>query len=246
MQPSSLLAAALGIAVLASCQPLQHDAWSQIGKGSNELVVSSGWSVYEARVEVEGQDGALTGESGADTTELDPNFGAGLRYSHFLTDSWSLGLLLEYRSFDADPVMPIAAVIDAEDYESTHIILANRFYGNTFGDEDRWRVLAGIDLGYIPEVELDATVDYGPGGTEDISVEGDEYFTFGALLGLSYLLQDNLAMSFGAFYEHPLDSSDDSVVLNVPVPGVGTVPSRLDAEVHPDGFIGFVSLSYFF
>ena len=231
---------------LASCQSLNHDAWSQVGKGSNELVVSSGWSVYEAKVDVEGQSGALTGETGSDSTDLEPNFGMGLRYSHFVTDNWSVGLLLEYRSFDADPVMPIAAELDADDYESTHIILANRWYGSPFGEEDRWRPVAGIDVGFIPEIELDATVNYGPGLSEEISVEGDSYWTVGALLGLTCLLTDNMAASFGIFYEFPLDSSDDSVVLNVPVPGVGIVPSQLDAEVYPDGFIGFVGLSYYF
>lgn len=246
MKSVALFAGALSALCLSSCTTLEHPAWSKVGKGTNELTVSSGWAIYEAEVSVEGQDGALAGESGSDTTDLEPNFGAGLRYSHFLTDNWSLGLLFEYRSFNADPVMPIAAEIDADDYESSHFILANRFYGNTFGEEDRWRLVGGIDLGYVPKVELDATVNYAPGVSEDISVEGDEYWTIGALVGLSYLMRDNLALSFGAFYEFPLDSSDDSVVLNVPVPGVGTVPSRLDAEVDPQGLIGYIGLSYFF
>ena len=244
MKPIVAIAGCLSLA-LVSCQSLEHEAWSQVGKGSQEFVISSGWASYEALVNIDGQDGALTGTSGSDSTDLEPNFGLGLRYSYFLTNSWSLGLLFEYRSFNADPVMPIAAEIDADDYTSSHFILANRFYGNTFGEEDRWRVLAGIDLGFIPKVELDATVNYAPGLSEDISVEGDSYWTIGGLLGLSYLMTDNVAISFGTFYEFPLDSSDDSVTLNVPVPGVGVIPSNVDAQVKPDGFIGFVSLSYF-
>ena len=84
------------------------------------------------------------------------------------------------------------------------------------------------------------------GINERVALSGDSFFTLNPVIGGSYLMRDNLSMEFGAFYEFPLDSSDDSVVLNVPVPGVGIVPSQLDAEVYPDGFIGFVGLSYYF
>ncbi len=241
LKPIYALAGCLTLA-LASCQPLKHDAWSQVGKGTNEITASTGWAAYEARVRL---DDPTPGEGSA-STRLEPNYGGGLRFSHFITDSWSLGLLLEYRSFDADPVTPLTAELDAHDYESSHFILANRFYGNTFGEENRWRVMAGIDLGYIPKIQLDATVTYPAalgGGTEDISVEGDSYATLGGLLGLTYMMRDNMAFSFGATYEFPLDSSDDSVVLTPPNAGGLMVP--VDAEVKPDGFLAFVGLSFF-
>ncbi|MFT5288362.1 MAG: hypothetical protein ACI8QS_002135 [Planctomycetota bacterium] len=51
------------------------------------------------------------------------------------------------------------------------------------------------------------------------------------------------AFGFGATYEFPLDSSDDTVVLTPP--NAGGLMFPVDAEVKPDGFLAYVGLSFF-
>ena len=249
MQCTRTAAARVGRAALAlALVPLAHacrapeltqDPWSAWGAGTHTLGASTGWAVYEAEVELTGTSGPLTGQNGSDPTDLEPRWGAALKYQYLLNDNFALGAIVEARTFDPDPVAPLSASIDGDDYTSLHFLLTSRYYFDGLGATKRWRPYIGLDLGYVPEVDIDATVDYSPlpVPSESITLSGDEYWTLSPLVGLQYLLSDRLSLDFGAFYDFALDSTDDTITLT-------NVGSTVDGEVTPEGLIFFVGVGY--
>ncbi len=248
-----LLVPLLAALACGSCQALKHEAWSQTGKGTHTVGVSSGWAFYEADVDLTdvGNDSddafgdAPDLGSGSDTSNLQPIFGTALKYSYFVHDNVALGGLVEYRVFDAGKVAPLESEIEPDEYSTWHFLLTSRFFTNPFGHEDRLRLFGGLDLGYIPKVDLDATVTYAPGLSERLQLQGDEYFTLGAVAGGSMLVTDNISLEFGAFYEWAIDSSDDTLILNVPNTAGGTTPNTIEGEVSPFGLIFFAGATLY-
>ncbi|MEZ5979206.1 MAG: hypothetical protein R3F34_13415 [Planctomycetota bacterium] len=245
---SAMPAAAL--VALPSCavfsQPLEHEPWSTIGAGTQTVGVSSGWAVYEAKVELDDLDGTPALGSGSDTTDLVPVFGAALKYQYFFSPRFALGGIVERRTFDPDPVQPLASPIDGDDYTTYHFLLTSRFFTDPLGEDGRWKAFGGFDLGYIPKVDLDATVEYAPGFVERITLKGDEYFTIGAVAGLSYLVNDWMTFEMGAFYEWSIDPSEDVITLNIPDGLGGTNANHVDGKVFPQGLIGFPGVTFYF
>lgn len=233
----------LALAALAtSCQTLEHEPWSQVQAGTQSVSAITGWSSYYAEARFEGESGALEGMEDSDRSVLTPQFGAFVDYKHYLSESFALGAYGGVRSFDPEPATVFGAEFDAEAFETIHLFLTSRYFLPPIGQSRRWRPFLGLDLGYIPEVPLDATVDYGGGFTEEVEYDGDDYWTLGFLGAVSYLLRDNLSVEFGAFWEKALDTTDATLTLNVP----GAGPARVDGELEPGEWIYFVSLTYYF
>ncbi|MEL6716737.1 MAG: hypothetical protein AAFP86_23370, partial [Planctomycetota bacterium] len=86
-----------------------------------------------------------------------------------------------------------------------------------------------------------------PETIEDVSLEGDDFFTLGFLVGASYLLREDLTLDFGAFYEFMLDPTEDTIELqpfpnSPPLDGVST----FDGELVESGLYLSVGLSFVF
>jgi hypothetical protein len=233
----------LGCAGLSA--PVGTDPWSEIQAGTHALGASTGWAEYEAKVLLDDQSGNPDLGSGAATADLDPIGGGALKYNYFVEDDFSVGLIVEARSFDPQPTAPLSATLDGDEYTSLHYLLTTRWWAEPFGPGRRWRWFGGLDLAYTPTIELDATVIYAPGFIERISLSGDPYVSINPVIGTSYLLARRLSLELGAFYEIPLGTSDDDVTLNVPN-GLGqTEANDLAAQVDPKGLILFLGLTYY-
>jgi len=229
---------------LGSCASLEQEPWENFKQGTTMAGASTGWAVYEAKLDTAVVSGPFTGAADTATTDLAPNYGLALKAHHFVTDNLALGAIFEYRSFDPDPVTPIPAIgstLTAGDFETYHYIASSRYYFPAFSASKRWKPYAGLDLAYIPEVNLGSVaIDYhGAAPNQSVNVKGNEYWTLGLVLGATYLLSDNMTLDLGAFYEHPLTTSDASVNMS----NAGTVAN---VEVSPRGLIGFVGFSYSF
>jgi hypothetical protein len=226
-------------------RPLAAEPWSAVGRGTHAVGLSTGWAIYEAEVELTDTSGTPNLGSGTDTADLDPVFGAAAKYQYFIGPQVAFGAIVERRAFDPDVVRPLASDIDGDDYTTYHFLLTSRFFTAPLGEDRRWKAFAGLDLGYVPYVDLDATVVYAPGFQQRVTLEGDDYLTAGVVAGLSYLLADRLSLELGAFYEWSLDASEDTLTLDVPNGLGGTDPNSIDGKVFPEGLIGFIGLTYY-
>lgn len=242
-------AAALALVCSTSCalvsQPLDGDPWERATTGAHTLGVSSGWALYEAEVELTDTSGVPDLGRGTDTADLDPVGGFGIKYQYFVHPRIALGAIVEQRTFDPEVIAPLASDIDADDYTTYHYLLSSRFFTGPLGEDERWQAFGILDLGYINNVDLDATIIYAPGFVERVKLEGDSYWTLGLGGGLSYQLADRFSVEFGAFYEFALDTSDDTLTLNIPNGLGGTSANEVDGEVTPEGLIGFFTLTYY-
>lgn len=246
----ALLAGGALLASLCSCKTtLHHEPWSQINKGTTSLGASTGWAIYEADVSVQGKNGVLApggvGEVGSDGSDLTPNYGGAIKLNHFITDRISLGGIVELRSFDVDdPIMPLTAELEADEFETWHFLLSSRYWFDPVALDDRVKPFFGIDLGYIPDVQFDRINVTYPASTgipsETISAEGSEYWTIAPVVGFSYLLYDNVTLDFGAFYEFPLTESEATISF----PNLGG--AEADARVEARGLIAACGISIFF
>jgi hypothetical protein len=227
---------------LCGCAQLEKEPWSRTAQGSHSLALLTGTALYQAELDVQGQDGPIAGLTDSAESDLQPQFGLQLEYGYFVVDNFSVGAAFGLRRFDPDPVEIFGAGFDGDTFTSTHFFLTTRYYLPPFGAERRWRPLVGLDLGYVPEVSLDATVDYGGGFTEQVQYDGDSFWKLGLRAALACLLTDRLAFEFGAFYELPLSTSDATLTLDIP----GAGPSQVSGEIRPSGFVFYLGLSYGF
>lgn len=236
------------LAALCSCAALEHEPWSQIGKGTRSVGASTGWAFYRATVEAEGTSGVLAPagvpETGSDSTQLTAKYGGALKLNYFVTDRLSLGLIYELRRFEADPVSPLTAELAPEDFTTEHFLFSTRYWPDPFVEGGRWRPFLGLDLGYVPGVTFDNVGVTYPAATgipsERVDLEGDSYWTFAPVAGVSYLLRDNLSFELGAFYEVAFTPSEDTLTL------ANLGGAQADVEVWPSGVIVFAGLTLYF
>lgn len=245
-QAARLVVVSALLGTLCSCAELRHAPWSEIGAGTHTVGGSSGWAWDEAEVTLVDNSGTPDLGTGTDSTDLAPISGGALKYNYFVTDNFALGLIFEFRTFDPDPVAPLESEIDADEYTSTHYLLSTRYWSDPWGDDLRWKWFGGLDLNYSPGVSLDATVTYAPGFVERVGLSGDQFFTLNPTIGLSYLVRDNVSFEFGTFYEFPIDSSDDTLTLNIPDGFGATNPNEIDGSLEPEGIFIFAGLTYYF
>ncbi|MEZ6014802.1 MAG: hypothetical protein R3F49_06800 [Planctomycetota bacterium] len=228
--------------------------------GKNLVGISTGWAFVEAEADLSNGTGPLANpllggsDVGSSTTDLQPVFGIGLKYLKFLDNNWSFGGILEHRRFDPDSTRPLNADLDIDEFGTNHLILDLRYWFNPLDRENRFRPFAAVQFGYVPEINADGVVRYAaipslglPAVTEDIKLEGDEFFTLGFLVGGSYLIQKDLTFDFGAFYEIALDPSEDTISLQ-PHPGQPVIgaASTYDGELLEKGLYLTFGLSYTF
>lgn len=257
-KPLSILAA-----TLASCASIVHpDAkWKEDATGTRQFGISSGWAFAEADVELKNGTGPLAdpdiggNPNGASTTDLDPVFGLGLKYFYWLDNNWSVGGIAEYRVFDPDPTMPLSAEVNLDDFGTTHFILDMRYSMDAMGPDSRWRPFAAFQVGYIPEITADGTVNYGdafdalgfPDQRERITLSGDDFWTLGIVAGASYLIRDGLSFDLGVFYERAITATEATLELT-PQPGVGILgeTSAYDGSLKERGLYLTFGLSWYF
>lgn len=220
--------------------------WPSVS-GLNVFGLSSGWAFYEAEVELSDIGGGLGGESGKDTSDLEPVFGFALKYSRFLSENFSIGGIFELRTFDGTPTEPLTGEIDPDVFTSLHFLLSSRYFTDPLESMPRVKLFGGVDLGYVDGIALDATVTYPAPGVlpEPITLEGDRFFTVAAVAGASVWAGDWLGVAssidVGGFYEWALDPSEDVVTLQA----LG-VPNDVAGTVFPGGLILFVGASFYF
>lgn len=232
----------ISLLLLGSCAvpQLQEEPYSRAGAGSSLVGVSSGWALYDAKVSVKGRSGSLEREVGDDTTTLTPQYGGALKYSYFVTDNLSLGGIVELRSFEPDPVMPLSAELVADSFETFHLLGSSRWFFDPMGASRRWRPFIGLDVSYVPDVDLgQVEVNY-PGGipSERVRAKGSAYWSIAPVAGMSYQLVDGMTLDFGAFYEMPLTASEAEVQFQ----NLGG--AEADVRVEPEGLIGFMGVSW--
>lgn len=231
--------------ILASCvnltpPPLQREAWAGVGEGTTSYGVSSSWAFYDAEFQAAGTGGVLAGQSGVDTTDLTPRYGAGFKASHYFTDHVSVGLTAEVRSFEAGPVTPLAATLTVDSFETYHLQISGRYWLDPRGDQNRLRPFIGCDIGYVPDVNFGAVrVDYPTFPSEDIQIDSESYYTMAAVIGASYLWNDHMSVDFGAFYEFPLTPGEAEMSFS------NLAGATADVEVAPEGIVCFFGLSFY-
>ena len=251
---------ALALAFLCSCNSIiKPDArWADDVTGTQLVGVSSGWAFVESDVTLENGEGPLAdpvlggNDRGASTTDLDPVFGIGLKYLYYLSHNWSISGVYEHRIFDPDSTRPLEADVDLDEFGTNHFILGLRYTLNARG---RWRPYFAIQLGYVPEVSADGTVDYGDSFAslgfsdiqEEISLNGSDFFTLGLVAGASYLLRDNLSFDASIFYETTLNDTEDTLELT-PTPGTGILgeTTTYDGSLNEEGVYLAFGLSWYF
>ena len=235
--------------------------WPEDSTGTYQFGVSSGWAFVQADVELENGTGPLANPAlggnpiGASTTDLEPVFGLGLRMMYFVAHNWAIGGIIEHRIFDPESTRPLNADVDIDAFGTNHFVFDLRYVADPMGKSKRWRPYVALQLGYVPEIDADGTVSYGdafsgigfPGVQEDITLEGDDFFTAGALVGASYLLRDGLSFDMSVFYEVALDPTEDQLVLN-PVPGAPVVGTQsvYDGSLKEEGVYLSFGLSWYF
>ncbi|MEM7516137.1 MAG: hypothetical protein AAF368_04325 [Planctomycetota bacterium] len=234
---------ALCLALLPSCvlPQLEEEPWSRARQGDHVVGLGAGWGWADAKIDVEATSGFLDGRTGDDSGSLTPEAGGALRYQYLWTDQFRLGAALDIRHVESAPLAPLGIgpvlpQIRSEAFTSVHLILQPRWYTKPFGKTGRWRGILGADFGWVPGVDLDATVVYGGGTFEPIEFEGDDYFTLAPVVGLALALTDRVSLDFGAFYEFPLGASNDTVPLLI-------VNSDLDSEVNHEGLLIWFSFN---
>ena len=244
---NSKITLAFAALLFASCasmpQPeaLTTEAWSDKGEGTSTYGFSSGWAFYGAEIQAAGTGGVLEGETGTDNTDLAPRYGGAFKASHFFTDDFSLGLVAELRSFEADPISPLSATLTAEPFETYHFLISSRYWLEPRGEENRLRPFIGCDLGYIPGVNFGSVdVSYpDPIPGEKVNIKADGYFNIAPVVGASYLWNDHMSVDMGAFYEFPITAGETELTF----PALGGSTSRV--EVAPEGLIFFFGLSFY-
>lgn len=240
--PLLLLACVLGFGCASI--PLEEEPWHYSKPGTHILGAGAGYGWADFDIEIEGTGGFLDGRSGADGGDLRPKAGGALRYQYIVNDNLRLGAALEVRRVKPDKVAPlgIGAILPTfagDRFTVYHLMFQPRWYFEPFGETRRWRMFTGIDLAWLPGVDIDGDVVYGGGVTEPLSFRGDDYFTLAPVVGCSYLLTDRWTFDFGALYEFPLGTSEDELPLLI-------VNSQVSSEVAHEGLILFWTFSYSF
>lgn len=242
-----LLGLLLATLSLASCATIREihldeleDPWAEVGAGDLSLGVGSGWAFYSAEVEAEGTGGALFGETGTDRPTLTPRYGGAVKLGRYFTDDVALGLVVEHRNFEADPVMPLDAELVAQPFSTNHFLVTGRWFLQPMGPSRRIRPFLGLDLGYVPEVDFGPVdVNYPDDVPSDrITIVGSDYWTLAPVVGASYMLQPGLSLDIGAFYEFAVTPGEDTLVL----PGLGG--ATVDVEVWAEGLILFFGVNW--
>jgi hypothetical protein len=244
------LLATLVLALSGACvtpPELEHEPWSQIGKGTTYFGASSGWAFYGADVSAKGRSGVLAPggvpDTGSDSVDLIPRYGFALKGSHFITDNIALGGIFEYRSFDPDTVQPLSAELAPAPFETMHFLLSSRYFFPPLEEHPRLKPFVGLDIGYIPDVKFDEILVTYPAATgiprDKVSATGSEYWTIAPVVGGTFLWKDNVTIDFGTFYEFPLTESEDTVAF----PNLGG--SEATVRVEPEGLILFAGMSFY-
>jgi len=254
MSPLRLSALLVLAGLCASCQgiksinaPLEGPAWERFGEGTTTIGTSTGWAWVKGRAKAAGQTGVLQGESGTDTASLKPKLGAGVKLHHMLTDSFALGGIVEYRVLEPESLAPLSATLTADDFSTWNFLASARYFFDGWGETKSWRPFLGIDLSYVPGVNLGAVdVDYPANDdgddipNESVNVKGTDYWSIAPVVGFSYLVYDDLSFDMGAFYEYAITTSDASVSFQ----NLGG--ARADMALRPQGLLIFFGLTYAF
>lgn len=243
LRGAGLLGAAALLGLGSCTSPtLQHAPWSEIGAGTATVGASTGWAFYSADMAAAGQTGVLAGDEGTDNVDLTPRYGGALKGQYFLTDNFALGGIVELRSFDPDPAMPLSAELIADPFETIHWLITSRYFFDPMGTSLRWKPFVGLDWSYIDEVDFGSVqVNYpAPFPAENVNIKAGSYTTIAPVVGVSYLWNDNATLDFGGFYE----ITDKAGEATLTFPNLGGATA--DVAVEPEGLIMFVGMTFYF
>ena len=94
----------------------------------------------------------VLGQSGSATINLDSGFNAGIGAGYFIDNNWALEVHWEYRSNDAETVLPNGVAFNEGNFASS-IFAANAYY--YFDAVSHWRWFAGAGLIVVQEIDID-------------------------------------------------------------------------------------------
>ena len=239
-----LASASLIVLTASGCSlpPLQEEPWSVTKAGSTGVLARLG---LDADVEVESTysfDSNFGPFEIEDDTDLDPRFEAGLGVEYFLFDDVSLVVGSAWRVFQpesiGDDVIEFDKIREFEGFAGVKWVLPWRL-----PPSDRVRPFLQVGVGYLPDIDFDATVDLGVPQIppEDFEFDGSTAWSAGAQAGLMFQISDHWVGQLGFLYEWNLQSADDDVQLDF-------LDSTLDLdiELEPRGWLLLGGLTYFF
>jgi outer membrane protein W len=250
MKPSShhllliLLAGLAGGGCSTIGQPLTAEPYSEFGAGALVAGVSTGVSFNTVEAEAAGQTGVLEGRTGTDTADLENKYGGTMKLSYMATDNLQIGGALKVIHAEADPIAPLSATLSADPFDTYTFLLSSRYFFDPIGESRRWRPYVGVDLGYSLGADLGSVrVEYPddlmlPDEFEDI--KGSPYWTLGALVGISYLVTDNLSLDMAAVYDRSITSGGSTTVYD----NLGGASA--DVALDQESYIIGIGLSYAF
>lgn len=241
----SRLAASLPAALallLCGCTSLERPAQTQTLRGKQRVALLTGTTLYEADVFVRGEEGPLTNVVESATVDLEAQLDFQFEYAYFLRDDFAIGAAAGARRYHNESVELLGAEFEGDVFWTTHWSVISRYFFAPFGAENRWRPLVGADINYTPKVDLRATVDHGGDFTQRIAMEGDSYLALALRAGLTGLLSDSIWLEVGAAYELPLEESQGSFSFEPP----DAEPSKVVAELEPQGLIFYIGFAYSF
>ncbi|MCZ6598987.1 MAG: hypothetical protein O7B99_15225 [Planctomycetota bacterium] len=225
--------------------PLEWEPWDIVRPGAFGLSLRPAlFGIYR----VEGDFTAETPAKGTltqtDSGDLEGRFGLALEVEYFVTSNWMLAAGVDYRVYDIDGLNPIQGLdVEVETVETLQYYLGLRHLFAPFASRPRLRPYVQGTLVYLPEVDIGFEVDLSAFGSSNLEIDakGDGYWVAGVATGLMYHWTPQLVAELGIAYELPLTSLDADLTFSI---GPSLVP--FEAELEPEGLIGFWGLTYFF
>lgn len=186
-------------------------------------------------------------------TEMIGRFGLGGGYQHFVRDDLALVVGLEGR-FTKPVVIDSPQTKGGQDlFVPDDVLQFQAKIGGRWWLPVRWakggrlRPFVGLDLNYIPTTDFDVLARLNDFIEIPFAFSGSAYWTVGLGFGLSYQWSDEVVVHLTAFHETALSESRDFTFLAIPgVDPEFLPPFPTETTVKPQGWIGFLSVSWGF
>lgn len=235
------------LAAGCSAPPLREEPWASFRPGTLAVTLRQPlFSIYEIEADFVAETILDGTRRGSDTEDVEGRYGAALGLEYFVADWLSIGGGIDYRLYEIDDLAPEGLPpVEIEALSTLQLYLALRGYFEPFESAPRWRPFVGLDLAWLPRVDIEYDVDF---SEFDIDLpaqegEGEDLVMLGLVAGVLYQWSDRLVFQAGAQYEVPLVPLDADLTFEI---DALSFDFPFFAEFEPRGLIGFVGASYAF
>jgi hypothetical protein len=225
--------------------PLDTEPWADLAPGQVSISVKPDlFTLYGIEAELTAETpakGTLTSE---DSGDLAGRFGLGVRAEVALRADLVAFAGAEWRVYDIEDLDLIEELdVSIKTVESLQYAAGVRKLFAPLAAAPRWRPWAELSLAYLPTVDVGFEVDLSEFGSSNLKIdtEGEGLWVGGAAGGLVYRLSEHLTGELGALYEVPLNDMQTDLSFSI---GSSEVP--MDADLRPQGLIGFCALAWRF